>query len=419
VPGALLALAFVLPGGAAGCTYDYAGALQCTNGVRDGDEAGVDCGGSCGVSCDGGGGGATGGSGGANGSGGGKVEATWVELDVGVQPLSRYGHALAYHRAEQGSVVLFGGYEVGKAEAMTRAGDDTWKLERDTWTQLSPTTVPPERHYAGVAYDEVLERTVVAGGYSGGSLSDAYAWDGVDWKAVASLPSGQYGGGLVWDTAVDKLVLVAGSSSGELRNIFELDPVDGAPWKIKPVRGRSAPSKRRYFGVAYDRARERTVLFGGGTSDETWEYSGASETWTKMDVIGPSGRRSPAMAYDEDRHRVVLFGGRSGTDDVHNDTWEYDGNAWQLVEPGVQPPKGFEGKLVYDKAKRRMVLFGGADDNSNPLPAATWIYVALGTPCQDDSECGNGHCEDDVCCEYAECPPDKSCNTPESPGRCR
>src|SRR6185503_20117813 len=119
------------------------------------------------------------------------------------------------------------------------------------------------------------------------------------------------------------------------------DPVVGARWKIKPVRGGSAPSKRRYFGVAYDRAREKTVLFGGGGSDETWEYSSASETWAKVDVIGPSARRSPAMAYDEDRHRVVLFGGRSGTDEVHNDTWEYDGNAWTLVEPGVQPPKPY------------------------------------------------------------------------------
>jgi hypothetical protein len=37
------------------------------------------------------------------------------------------------------------------------------------------------------------------------------------------------------------------------------------------------------------------------------------------------------MAYDKQRDRIVLFGGRAGPGADLNDTWEWDGTAWRRI----------------------------------------------------------------------------------------
>jgi hypothetical protein len=44
----------------------------------------------------------------------------------------------------------------------------------------------------------------------------------------------------------------------------------------------------------------------------------------------PSPRNHSALAFDRARDRIVLFGGHDG-ELVFGDTWEFDGQAWALV----------------------------------------------------------------------------------------
>jgi len=57
---------------------------------------------------------------------------------------------------------------------------------------------------------------------------------------------------------------------------------DGAAWRSEWFVG---PPPRYLTGVAYDRLRQRLVLFGGGTTGDallgdTWEFDGV--TWARM-----------------------------------------------------------------------------------------------------------------------------------------
>src|SRR4030095_10279033 len=96
-----------------------------------------------------------------------------------------------------------------------------------------------------------------------------------------------------------------------------------------------SPALRYGSGIAYDAVRQRSVLFGGastpggafpGFSNETWEWDGLA--WQQqLPVTAPSARLAPALAYDPKRGRTVLFGGQDMGE--HDDTWEGDGTNWQ------------------------------------------------------------------------------------------
>ena len=76
------------------------------------------------------------------------------------------------------------------------------------------------------------------------------------------------------------------------------------------------------------------------------------------------------MAFDEARGRTVMFGG--GSDSEMSDTWEYDGIEWLETTPSDSPPARSSHAMVYDTARRCVVLFGGW--NSGTWLGDTWEY---------------------------------------------
>ena len=137
------------------------------------------------------------------------------------------------------------------------------------------------------------------------------------------------------------------------------------------------PPARALHKLAYDQARDRTVLFGGwnfaSLLGDTWEFDGVA--WTNVTpAASPSARRGHSLCYDSARGRVILFGGDIiGT--FLTDTWEYDGVVWQqIATPAAPTPRLYAG-FAYDAGRRRTVLFGGWPDPSLPFPLAdTWEY---------------------------------------------
>ncbi len=114
--------------------------------------------------------------------------------------------------------------------------------------------------------------------------------------------------------------------------------------------------------------RNRTVLFGGWTDNgrinDTWEYDGTD--WTQVAAANPPAPRwAHSMAYDPALGRTVLFGGDyliPGRLGPNNETWLYDGAAWQQLVPTNSPSPRDWAPIAYDSAQASLVLFGGTDE---------------------------------------------------------
>jgi cysteine-rich repeat protein len=137
---------------------------------------------------------------------------------------------------------------------------------------------------------------------------------------------------------------------------------------------------------AYDAARERVVVFGGGSGTavlaDTWEWDG--RRW--QEIVSPThpvARRGARMAYDANRHRVVLFGGIASASNasgapIMGDTWEWDGARWSLLQPSASPPARTSHTMAYDGVRHEVVVFGGLSVGvslGGLLPMAdTWVW---------------------------------------------
>jgi len=61
-----------------------------------------------------------------------------------------------------------------------------------------------------------------------------------------------------------------------------------------------------------------------------WQWDG--KRWTEIRLSGPTPgyRYQPVMVYDRARGKTVLYGGLEGSRD---DTWEWDGRQWTAIRP--------------------------------------------------------------------------------------
>jgi hypothetical protein len=159
---------------------------------------------------------------------------------------------------------------------------------------------------------------------------------------------------------------------------------DGASWTLLDNTG---PSRRGNTSVAYDSARNRLVLFGGynGTNlRDTWEWNG--DTWALVSNTGPSARFGHAMTYDAARQRTVLFGGATVPDPLTylGDTWEWDGNAWDLAATTGPSPQVAGPTFAYDSQRARSVFYSSPQTSPTPelweWNGAVWTLRSITGP---------------------------------------
>jgi hypothetical protein len=229
--------------------------------------------------------------------------------------------------------------------------------------------------------------------YGGDFLSDTWAWDGGAWPvSLTSEPSQRANAAMAYDSARQRVVYFGGGTR-DLRTAALEFPGDTWEWdgQAWSLRATSGPPGRQYAAMAYDAARQRTVLFGGRQSStagfvDTWEWDGAG--WSQVATAGPSARDVPAMVYDTDLHRTVLFGGWLGTPGGNSsETWSWDGAAWALLNTTGPSARGDCG-MAYDTARHRVVLFGGSPHgvccgplgDTWELDGASWSRRALTGP---------------------------------------
>ncbi len=303
-----------------------------------------------------------------------QAQGQWTQLTPSASPPGRQGHGMTTD-IRRGVAVMFGGLSGALL-------NDTWEWNGTAWSQRSPATSPSPRQQFAMAYDLVRGVTLLYGGaYEG----DTWQYDGTTWtqRFPASSPGVRCCSYMAYDARRARIVLFGGYSpnTGLLGDTWEWD---GTNWT--QVSTSVAPSPRCCGAMVYDSARNVCVLFGGtatlsSDSDETWEYDGT--TWTqRKPPLSPAARRGGTfLAFDVARARTVLFGGGAGGNGNPslNDNWEWDGDFWIERKAIAKPSVRFLHAITYLQRGNSTVLFGGYDRVSASRPNDTWTYTASNT----------------------------------------
>jgi hypothetical protein len=180
-----------------------------------------------------------------------------------------------------------------------------------------------------------------------GSSADA----SVDSPAPRTCPA------MAYDRAREQIVLFGGSDANYAA-LGDTWTWDGAAWTEQHTV--DSPPPDACSAVAYDAARQEVVLFDSPGDDvvETWTWDGTN--WNhEFPRHSPRGTYGIVMAYDAARSVIVLFG--DDYDDGRADTWTWDGTDWTDV--GARAPRGRDlSGIAYDAAREQVVLFGGQAD---------------------------------------------------------
>jgi hypothetical protein len=118
--------------------------------------------------------------------------------------------------------------------------------------------------------------------------------------------------------------------------------------------------------MAFDAARQKTVLFGGadhfGALGDTWTWDGTN--WTKeAPATSPPAATNFAMVWDGGIRRIMAFMGL-GLDQV---PWAWDGSTWQRMTVSRVPGQRELEAFAYDSVRQQTVMFGGEYVECPPL----------------------------------------------------
>jgi Putative Ig domain/IPT/TIG domain len=261
--------------------------------------------------------------------------STWTPVPQlpSSRPPKRSSAVMAYD-AGTGQLILFGGN--GSSGPL----NDTWSWSATGWSQLSPGTSPPPTTQASMGYDGATGQMVLFGGqkFVGGQgmvSSDTWTWDGTTWslKAPSTSPPSRLGAAMAYDPSTSQLLLFGGVSAGTslLRDTWNWN---GSTWsRLTPA---SNPSARSFPAMAYDSTTGQLVMTGGAvgittSSNDTWTWSGS--TWVRQapaSSVNPP-RYGAALADDPNTGGLVLFGGAVNATTAVGDTWMWTTMAVQTA----------------------------------------------------------------------------------------
>jgi len=194
--------------------------------------------------------------------------------------------------------------------------------------------------------------------YGGATLehwdTDTWEWNGSRWiRLSVPGPGPRAAFRMVYDSHRRVVVLLGGigppRTDGQPQEYLNDTWLwDGTAWRRARVEG---PAGRRDYSMAFDSRRGIVLLYGGAAGGgpttqrfaDLWEWNGTTWKDIPQRTPTPGHRYVSAMAYDAARDRTVLYGGYGCVDanqqcDVFGDTWDYlfngvsQGTAWS--QPG-------------------------------------------------------------------------------------
>ena len=315
----------------------------------------------------------------------------WAEIDVeGVEiPLQTLGSSIVYDRLK--NQIIFHG-----------SAGDVWEFEftgstTGKWSKVQNEGIKPSERFTtnAMAYDGKRNLAIVFGDSEGKDDIWQYELDSERWieRTVRDeKPSIRREHAMVYDSSRNRTVLFGGSDS-ENAHLNDLWEWDGINWAHIEPEG-NKPLGRRGHRLVFDESINKTVLFGGYSSqtqfcNETWEWDGINWTQRTGDIcsgtecslcgtetVCPPGRYFHAMTYDNLNERIVLFGGERGGLSFLNDSWEWNGNQWEIIDDGNYPNRDGH-SMTYDVIDQTVVLFGGRefdeDQNKTHFTNDLWV----------------------------------------------
>ena len=287
-------------------------------------------------------------------------------------PGPRYGHEMIYDEARE-VTVLFGGFGPNGVPQ-----GDTWLWDGEAW-RLAAIDGPSPRKWAAAAYDSNREVVVLHGGRegqgrNGSSLGDTWIWDGRKWSQVhADGPTPRDHHRAAYDKVRDRVVLFGGWNGESLEG--DTWEWDGFEWKRL---ARTGPAPRAPFGLSFHDSLGFVVLAGGQNLTrafaDMWAWDGLA--WKRLEATVPYSRGFHAMAYSPDSRSVLLFGGRDG-DMLLKDLWAWNGDEWSLLSADGPLRRGIYAS-AYDKRKCEFLVHGSGDQINGEwvLDPRTWAWSA-------------------------------------------
>ncbi len=212
--------------------------------------------------------------------------------------------------------------------------------------------------------------------------------NGYVWEPVSNTdPSPRYDHSMVYDSTNQTVLLFGGRAPGSLfGDFYELDNnAPNHPWGSASLAGAAPPASYGH-AIAFDRNRDRLVLFGGwtptGRSNETYEYDVVNQIWhNPQPAIRPAARYYHGMAYDSVRGRTVLYGGSTNTG-VSGETWEWNGSQWTLRTNFTCPTtllcERFNFAMAYSPLFGATHIFGGTNGSTCFNDTASWNGTSWG-----------------------------------------
>lgn len=314
------------------------------------------------------------------------ASAQWHPSTPATSPGLRVFAGMTYD-ATRGHTLLFGG-----AQTMFGNFNDTWRFDGTTWTQFAPTVSPSARPGIALACDTLRGVVVMYGGgntsfFGGPSVDETWEWNGSTWTMVTTTttPGGLGGYGIAYDSARNRTVLYGGVANSffpiAAGDTWEYDGIDWAQ-----VTTAASPGPLEYPAMCFDSGNSRTLLFGGidpqiGGNSTMWAFNGTN--WTALTVAGavPPARSRAQLVYDAARAVCILHGGADPmTGAAMNDTWEFDGTGWiDVTAAGAAMAQRYGHGMAFDAGRRQAVVFGGVDQNFNGA-TGTWQYGAAYEP---------------------------------------
>jgi hypothetical protein len=207
----------------------------------------------------------------------------WVPLVIGASPPPTTFVRMVYDSVRQ-RVVLHGGYRVVSG-VPGQTTTDTWELRAlgfgaFTWERRTTIGTPPPLHQPAMAYDERRQRVVLFGGDYGWESASNEHWEyegnAGTWTRVfpPQLPPPRLVHAMSYDPARGVVQVHGGLRrffGGGIVTYDDLWEYDGATWTQRTTTT-TTPGIRSSHHLAYDLARSRTVAFGFGHANDTWEF---------------------------------------------------------------------------------------------------------------------------------------------------
>jgi hypothetical protein len=250
------------------------------------------------------------------------------------------------------------------------------------WTPLLPAQNPPGRAAHALSQAPCTTRqpgcstVLLFGGLEAGLYkAETWIWDGLNWARpqLTLEPSARIHPALAFDAARNETVLFGGF--GQITpNLSDTWIWSGSQWQQR-VPAASPPPMQSY-SMAYDPLRAETILVGVPVSVpwfETWAWNGM--TWLrKTSGFPPSLVKFGRLAYDGASGEMVLYGGTTFLlDSPTDEVWTWNGTAWTPRIVTTNPGRRIDHSMTTDSAGQ-IIMFGGTNGVSTQRYSGIWIW---------------------------------------------